>query len=68
MDTLTLEDKISKLPQGMKIEAELFIDFLLFRNQNVTKNKKRVPGFYKGKISISDDFDLPLDCFKEYNG
>lgn len=61
METLTLEDKITKLPQDMKTEAELFIDFLLYRSQNRSNVKKRVPGFYNGKISMSDDFDEPLE-------
>lgn len=26
----------------------------------------RVPGEYKGLISMSEDFDAPLDDFKEY--
>ena len=61
MNTLTLEDKISKLPQDMKTEAELFVDFLLYRSQNLPKVKKREPGFYTGKIFMSDDFDEPLE-------
>ncbi|RNL56596.1 DUF2281 domain-containing protein [Pedobacter jejuensis] len=27
---------------------------------------KRTPGAFKGKITLSEDFDEPLDDFKEY--
>ncbi|MCO5247584.1 MAG: DUF2281 domain-containing protein [Chitinophagales bacterium] len=30
------------------------------------KSKHPKFGFYKGKIKIQDDFDEPLDDFKEY--
>lgn len=29
-------------------------------------HKNRVPGTMKGQISMSDDFDVPLDDFKDY--
>ncbi len=30
------------------------------------QNIKRVPGIMKGEVYMSDDFDAPLDDFKEY--
>ena len=30
------------------------------------KNKRRPYGIYKGTIRMSDDFNAPLDDFKEY--
>ena len=30
------------------------------------KGKKRAAGLYRGQIYIADDFDAPLDEFKEY--
>lgn len=34
--------------------------------QSEVKRIKRMPGGLKGKISISDDFDGPLDDLKDY--
>ena len=47
-----------KIPVG---EAEILI---IFESKN--KNKKRKFGSGKGMIWISDDFNSPLDDFKEY--
>lgn len=66
MNTQTLENKIELLPYELKYEAELFIDFLIFKSKDNPNKIKRFPGFLKGKISISDDFDEPLECFKDY--
>ena len=35
-------------------------------NQKVAATKKRSPGGLEGKLWMSDDFDEPLDEFKEY--
>lgn len=34
--------------------------------QNKDQSGERVLGKYKGKIRMSDDFNAPLDDFKEY--
>jgi prevent-host-death family protein len=37
------------------------------RLTRVPEQRKRVPwGLYKGKIRVADDFDAPLEEFKEY--
>jgi hypothetical protein len=65
-DTLIIE-KISSLPENLKMEALDFIDFLLSKKINTkNNNKKRKFGFAKGDYVMSDDFDEPLECFKEY--
>ena len=35
-------------------------------NSNNKKNKYRMAGKYKGKGWMADDFDAPIDDFKEY--
>lgn len=66
MDTITLEQKINTLPENLKQEAILFLDFLLFKSNFDKSFQNREPGFMKGKISISDDFNEPLEEFLEY--
>lgn len=62
----TLYHKIDMLPDVLKTEANTFIDYLLYKSNKKLKKKERKPGFLKGKISITSDFDDPLEEFKEY--
>jgi len=48
------------------MELAQFIDFLLCKQKTQEKPKKRQFGFAKGKISLSPDFNEPLEDFKEY--
>ncbi len=66
MSNTTLLEKYETLPDVLKFEASLFIDFLLFKSEKIYEQKQRVPGFLKGKISITEDFDEPLEEFKDY--
>ena len=61
-----LHKKIDMLPEIMLSEANTFIDFLINKSKKSYKIKIRKPGFFKDKISITDDFDEPLDDFKDY--
>ncbi len=63
----TINKKIGLLPEKFKKEAELFIDELLDKAANSKEKPNRDSGFLKGKIFITDDFDEPLDEFKEYS-
>ena len=63
MEIDALEYKIEMLPDDLKSEASLFIDFLLLKTNSKKSKKQRIPGFLKGKISMSDDFDEPLEEF-----
>jgi hypothetical protein len=72
METGTLEKKIAKLPESLKLKAESFIDALLDEAQDKPANPSnkeianRGYGSLKGKIWMSDDFNEPLDDFKDY--
>jgi hypothetical protein len=45
-------------------KTEVMITFLTETDNQ--KPKKRVPGGLKGKISLPDDFNEPLDDLKDY--
>ena len=53
-------DKVIRYLKYLKKEAE---------GKNVSKpegQKQRPYGIYRGQIKMSEDFDAPLDDFKEY--
>lgn len=54
------------LPKQMKIEVNDFVDFLMKKRRERSKQKKPRFGCANGQIYISPDFDKPLDDFKEY--
>ncbi|MCX6155011.1 MAG: DUF2281 domain-containing protein [Candidatus Kapabacteria bacterium] len=65
MDTLLLE-KIDSLPESLISEVDIFVDYLLFKTSIKNEEPQRTPGFLKGKVWMADDFDEPLEEFKEY--
>jgi len=58
--------KIDQLPENLKSEAKDFIDFFIERNNKKASKKRMKPGDLKGTFSMSDDFDAPLEDFKDY--
>lgn len=67
MTNIQIYTKLSELPLNLKAEVADFIDFLRAkskRKKNVTK--KRIPGQAKGLITIKDNFDQPIEGFKDY--
>ena len=65
MDTLQLHSKIDSLPENLKSEVDKFIDELLSKEDNPKKGKAKF-GSAKGMFTMSDDFDEPLEDFKDY--
>ncbi len=64
-------DKLEQLPESLQTEVVHYIEFLLEKHvktssQQKTPKKKRQAGLLKGKIWMSDDFDAPLEEFKDY--
>ncbi len=67
---------LQELPPVAQNEAFDFIEFLRkkysvsieHKSEQITANrtKKRQAGSLAGQIVLSDDFDEPLECFKEY--
>ncbi len=66
MNELHLFTKLNSLPLNLKEEVGDFIDFLLSKKQNSVVKKQPVFGIAKGQFTVSQDFDEPLDDFKEY--
>ncbi|HRN36043.1 MAG TPA: DUF2281 domain-containing protein [Flavobacteriales bacterium] len=57
--------KINSLPEDIRKELEEYVDKLLKRLKKEPKAKRPI-GLMKGKIWIADDFDEPLEDFKDY--
>ena len=73
MGASLLEKKIAQLPADLKLKAEMIIDGLLqeaktiaHKNSEVTSTNNRGYGSLKGKIWMSEDFNEPLEDFKDY--
>ena len=67
MTDIQLYTKLSSLPSNLKNEVLDFIDFLKSKsNRRLGKEQHRVAGKAIGLIEMKDNFDDPLDSFKEY--
>lgn len=61
-----LYSKINALPPTLVEEFDKFIDILKDKSNKTVKIKERKFGCAKGMIVLHDDFDEPLEDFKEY--
>jgi len=67
-------DLLEKLPQSLRKRSIEYIKQLLEENQEETEaelelirqQRLRGLGSLKGKIHVADDFDAPLEDFKDY--
>lgn len=67
MSKIQLIEKIKKLPVTYQKEVENFVDSIFETKINISQiEKKRTLGLLKGKMKMSDDFDSPLEDFKDY--
>lgn len=66
MTNKLLDIEINSLPKALRDEVFNFVQFLKNKSKKERSISKREFGFAKGKIILSDDFDAPLDEFKEY--
>lgn len=57
---------ILKEEAHVKSGTEVIVTFLSEEKETPKVKKERVPGGLKGRISISDDFNEPLDDLKDY--
>jgi len=64
--------QIASLPEDVRSQVVEFIEFLLQRRKKDDRPTQKADpnlrplGKFKGKIHMSDDFDEPLEDFKEY--
>ena len=66
MDNIALYNKINSLPEELKKEVADFVKSLQGTTEKNPKKKPRTFGSLKGKIQMSEDFDTPLEDFKDY--
>ncbi len=66
MTTTQLYTKLISLPDYLKNEVNDYVDFLILKSKKTTKFNKPQFGSAKGFYEISDNFDEPLEDFKEY--
>ena len=75
MDTsILLYNKILQMPEDVKKQVTDFIDFVMSKKEKENKldstekkeTNKRPFGILKGKIKMADDFDEPMEDFKDY--
>ena len=66
MEAMVLEQKVKKLPFEAQREVSDYIDSLLHKHR-LCEPIKPYAGCMKGTFTwMSDDFNAPLDDFKEY--
>lgn len=69
---MTVEQHIqeySSLPQNLKEEVDSFIQTLKSRLEKISNAKEkneRPLGLLEGKVFMREDFDEPLEDFKDY--
>lgn len=66
MEEFEIMSKVSTLPENLKIEVLHYINQLVEGNKEKKKKKPLKFGMMKGTFIMADDFDAPLDDFKEY--
>lgn len=69
MSYQTLLDNIKKLPQAGYDELVEYVEFLTFKfgkPENKSENVRNIGGLKGSLRYMADDFDAPVDDFKEY--
>jgi len=66
MDNVSLYNKINSLPDNLKKDVQDFVEFLQNKTIKDSEKKPRVFGSLKGKIQMTEDFDAPVEDFKDY--
>lgn len=66
MTNVQLYSQISSLPSDLKKEVSDFVAFLKHKSKTAKKIKERQFGYSKDFFKLSDNFDEPLDDFKDY--
>lgn len=67
MNDLQLYSQISSLPSELKKQVSDFVASLKKKSSIDKKNQERQFGYAKGFFKLADDFDEPIEDFKEYS-
>lgn len=64
----TIHNGVIQLPEVYTTWGEKPVKVILLADEEpaAQTKRKRKPGSAKGKVKIMDDFDAPLEDFKEY--
>lgn len=66
MNNLTLYTRINSMPDIIRKEILDYMEFLIKKYKTKKDQKHPKAGCMKGIFTIKDDFDEPLEDFKEY--
>ena len=66
MSDVQLTSRINSLPEDLKKQVADFVEFLEAKSYARAKKKERTFGYSKGFFKMADNFDDPIDDFKEY--
>lgn len=66
MNNLALYTKINTLPNSLRIEIVDYLDYLIKKHKPKEETKHPKAGCMKGVFKMKEDFDKPLEDFKEY--
>lgn len=59
-------EHLKQLPEPLLTEVLDFVRYLEQKQAHAEKHLPRQPGSAKGQVWIAEDFDAPLDDFKDY--
>jgi hypothetical protein len=54
------------LNEAAPVQSKTDVIITFLTDSNEIKTSKRIPGGLKGKVSLPDDFNEPLDDLKDY--
>ena len=66
MNNIHLYTQINTLPPTLREEVKDFVEFLKTKSRSKSYIKERKFGCSKGLFKMHDDFDEPLEDFKDY--
>ena len=66
MNDFQLYYQIINMPEQIKSEVSDFIEFLISKNKIITLPQKRTFGYAKGFFIMKNNFDEPIEGFKDY--
>jgi Protein of unknown function (DUF2281) len=70
----SINSLLLQLPESLQVEALHYVEYLTSRSVGAVSQIRNQPetqrrngfGILKGKVTISDDFDAPLEEFADY--